>query len=138
MAEGWKNVRIQVQRLLRCDTQLLYVTTVHKTVGLVLHLPSIGQLLKSLGFGSLFGDIAGVATTVFLSVLLISVSTSPFVPKAWRPQTQAPDKEELDRESKAGRQRDRASTNFKHPLLMLIALYSTGSLIAPWISVGVF
>jgi hypothetical protein len=111
---------------------------VHKAVGIVSHIPSIGQLLKSLGFGSLFGGIAGLATTVFLSVLLISVSTSPFVPKAWRPQTQAPDKEELDRESKAGRQRVGVRTNFKHPLLMPIALYSTESLIAPWISVGVF
>ena len=92
--------------------------------------PSIGQLLKSLGFGCFFGGIAGLATTVFLSVLLMSVTTSPFVPNSWRPQTQAPDREELARERRAGRQRDGVRTNFEHPLLMPIALYSTGSLIA--------
>ncbi|MDG1894382.1 MAG: hypothetical protein P8J37_05710 [Fuerstiella sp.] len=91
--------------------------------------PSIGQLINSLGVGCFFGGIAGLAPTVFLSVLLISVSTSPFVPKTWRPQTQAPDREELDRERGVGRQRDGVRTNFKHPMLMQIALYSTGSLI---------
>jgi hypothetical protein len=92
--------------------------------------PSIGQLFKSLGFGCFFGGIAGLATTVFLSVLLISLTTSPFVPNSWRPQTQAPDREELARERRVGRQRDGVRTNFKHPLLMPLAVYSTGSLIA--------
>jgi hypothetical protein len=82
-------------------------------------MPSVGQLLKTVGFGGFFGGIAGLATA------------SPFIPKSWSPQTQTPDREQLEPERSAGRQRDGVRTNFKHPLLMPVALYSTGSLIAP-------
>lgn len=92
-------------------------------------IPSPKDGLSYAGFGASFGLIFGIAGTVFLFVMLISVTTSPFVPDQWRPTTSAPDPEDLDRDERLGRRRDGLRTNFQHPLMWPIAYYTTTSFV---------
>lgn len=92
---------------------------------MVFRIPSLGGWLKSIALGGFFGGIGGVAASLFLTVILISVTTSPFVPTSWRPETHAP---EDDDDHVRTRRRDGVSTSFTHPLLSPLWLYTFGSL----------
>ncbi|MEM7474646.1 MAG: hypothetical protein AAF483_06600 [Planctomycetota bacterium] len=105
----------------------------HDSKKLYFRMPPLTELLKGAGFGAFFGAILGIITTLFLAILLISVTTSPFVPNTWRATTSAPTQEELRRDREARRKGDGVSSNFKHPLLLPIAKYSMLSML----SVGV-
>lgn len=89
--------------------------------------PPIGEFFKCLGFGSVFGVIIGVGVGMLLSVVLISVTTSPFVPASWRPQTSAPDREDRARDRRTRTRRDGVGTEFRHPLLGPVFGWSCGA-----------
>ena len=99
------------------------------TGGYTFRVPPVGEFFKCLGFGSVFGVIIGVGIGMLLSVVLISVTTSPFVPASWRPQTAAPDREDRSRDRRTRTRRDGVGTEFRHPLLGSIFGWSCGSCI---------
>jgi len=102
--------------------------------------PTLTDFGKSLGVCSLFGILAGLISSLFLSLLLISATTSPFVPDSWRPGTQSlVDPEEHLWHKQRRRRRDGigTSTSFTHPLLGPIFLTATGSCVALGILAGV-
>lgn len=92
-------------------------------------LPGISGFLKSVGICAVIGNVLGLMLSVFLSLVLISVTTSPFVPDSWRPGTR-PLNETLDarQHDLDRRNRDGVGISFTHPLLEPIFLYSVSSL----------
>lgn len=122
----------EVERLRRSRNRKATIesATVDENYGMRFRLPSIGQFFKTFGFGGLLGGVVGVAASILLSVLLISITTSPFVPNSWRPKTHAPVIREHELDSARSHRRDGATTGFNHPLLGPIFIYSTGPLFA--------
>ncbi len=49
--------------------------------------PSVGELLKTTSVLTLIGGGLGMMLSVYLGIVLISVTTCPFVPQDWRPDT---------------------------------------------------
>lgn len=107
-----------------------------------LRIPTIAQLVKSVVVSMLFGLIGGLITSVFLSLVLISVTTSPFAPQSWRPGTSATSNDRHRTAEMPANQRPRqdgakVGTTFTHPLLAPICLWSTGSLVSVGLLAGI-
>lgn len=106
-------------------------------------IPAFGELAKSVGVTTLFGLVGGLLTSAFLAMILICVTTSPFVPDSWRPGTSAGEVRTAQDRAIHGQNRRRAEegarvgTTFTHPLLAPIFLWSTGSLVVIGLFAGI-
>lgn len=96
--------------------------------------PSVAELLKTTSLLTLVGGGLGIMTSAYLAIVLISVTTSPFVPHSWRPGTAAYVAEEDDRVGSRRRHESSsgvgAGTSFYHPLLGPIIGYTVVPMLA--------
>lgn len=106
--------------------------------------PTLGELAKSVGVTTLFGLVGGLLTSTFLALILICVTTSPFVPNSWRPGTSAGEDRTAQNRAIHGQNRRhadegaRVGTTFTHPLLAPIFLWSTASLVITGLLAGIW
>lgn len=85
--------------------------------------PSLRQFFFATGFLAFVGVFTGVMLGVWLCLILISVTTSPFVPNSWRPKVEQIEKKHGASISTADSHRE-GGTSFQHPLLGPIMIWS--------------
>ena len=84
--------------------------------------PTLKHFLGATGFLGFVGAILGVALSLFLAVLLVSVTTCPVVPDSWAPkfgsnQRYVEQERERERVQGTGRNGATMSITVSHPLL---------------------
>lgn len=85
--------------------------------------PSFRQFIFATGFLAFVGVLTGVMLGISLCLILISVTTSPFVPNSWRPKIEQIEKNHGGSISTANSHRE-GGTSFQHPLLGPIMMWS--------------
>lgn len=96
--------------------------------------PSVAELLKTTSVFTLIGGGLGMLLSVYLGIVLISVTTCPFTPPSWRPGTAAYVADEDDPVGSHHRQESPSGvgmgTSFYHPLLGPIIGYTVVPMLA--------
>lgn len=97
---------------------------------LYFHFPGFKKLFKTIGISVLVGLVIGLMTSLYLALILVSVTTSPFVPDGWRPVESVSDMSDHDSGIQSSTTTDDGfGRSFTHPLLGPIILWTTGILV---------
>lgn len=98
--------------------------------------PSVRQFFFATGFLGFAGLFIGAMLGVSLCMILISVTTSPFVPDSWRPKIEQVRKSSST--SMSTSHSNQGGTSFQHPLLGPIMIWSISGLTGVGLITGGF
>lgn len=98
--------------------------------------PSVRQFFFATGFLGFVGVFVGAMLGVSLCMVLISVTTSPFVPDSWRPKVEQVQKRPGT--SMSTSHSNQGGTSFQHPLLGPIMIWSISGLTGVGLITGGF